>query len=104
MTVVLLHDHPAEGLHPSRHGRGKAVQHAQGTVGLILHPRLPVAVGGITTAAAISAGGESGFLAPDPRDSNIVYGGTESGDVTRMDRRTRTAQVVSPVPIDRGSR
>ena len=48
-----------------------------------------------------SAGGESGFLAPDPRDSNIVYGGTESGDVTRMDRRTRTAQVVSPVPIDR---
>ncbi|HZE88235.1 MAG TPA: glycosyl hydrolase, partial [Verrucomicrobiae bacterium] len=45
--------------------------------------------------------GESGYLAPDPRDADVVYGGTEGGDVTRFDRRTRNAQVVSPVPIDR---
>ena len=48
-----------------------------------------------------SAGGESGYLAPDPRDADVVYGGTEGGDVLRFDRRTRTQQVVSPVPIDR---
>ncbi|HZI95083.1 MAG TPA: glycosyl hydrolase, partial [Patescibacteria group bacterium] len=48
-----------------------------------------------------SAGGESGYLAPDPRDANIVYGGTEGGDVTRLDRRSHTQQAVSPVPIDR---
>lgn len=41
---------------------------------------------------AISAGGESGTIAPDPRDENIVYGGV----VDREDLRTRQARSVSP--------
>jgi len=45
--------------------------------------------------------GESGYLAPDPRNADIVYGGTEGGDVTRFDRRTGDAQVISPDPLDR---
>ncbi|HYZ15966.1 MAG TPA: hypothetical protein VE591_06175 [Candidatus Acidoferrum sp.] len=41
---------------------------------------------------AISAGGESGSIAPDPRDENIVYGGV----VDREDLRTRQTRSVSP--------
>ena len=32
-------------------------------------------------------GGESGFMAPDPRDSNIVYATGYMGQITRFDRR-----------------
>lgn len=40
----------------------------------------------------ISAGGESGMIAPDPHDVNIVYGGT----VDREDLRTSQTRSVSP--------
>jgi photosystem II stability/assembly factor-like uncharacterized protein len=41
---------------------------------------------------------EYGYVAPDPRDPDIVYG----GKVSRYDRRTRQVQNVSPRPL-RGS-
>jgi photosystem II stability/assembly factor-like uncharacterized protein len=37
-------------------------------------------------------GGESGYIAPDPRDSNIVYATGYMGEVTRFDRRTGQIQ------------
>jgi photosystem II stability/assembly factor-like uncharacterized protein len=43
-------------------------------------------------------GGESGYIAPDPRDPNIVYAGSYSGTITRFDKRTGQAQDISPWP------
>lgn len=43
-------------------------------------------------------GGESGYIAPDPRDANIVYAGSYAGFITRFDKGTRQAQDVSPWP------
>jgi photosystem II stability/assembly factor-like uncharacterized protein len=40
----------------------------------------------------IAVGGESGMLAPDPLDSNIVYG----GNVERFDWRTQQTQNIAP--------
>jgi photosystem II stability/assembly factor-like uncharacterized protein len=43
--------------------------------------------------------GESGYLAPDPLNSNIVYGGSTYGGVIRFDRTTGQTQNVSPSPL-----
>jgi photosystem II stability/assembly factor-like uncharacterized protein len=43
-------------------------------------------------------GGESGWIAPDPRDPNIVYSSNTYGELTRFDRRTAQAQNISPWP------
>jgi photosystem II stability/assembly factor-like uncharacterized protein len=43
-------------------------------------------------------GGESGYIAPDPRDPNVVYAGSYMGYVTRFDKRTGQVQTVSPWP------
>ena len=43
-------------------------------------------------------GGESGYIAPDPRDPNIVYAGSYQGYITRFDKRTGQAQQISPWP------
>ncbi len=43
-------------------------------------------------------GGESGYIAPDPRDNNIIFSGDTYGGLSRMDRRTSQAQNVSPWP------
>ncbi|MCK5821277.1 MAG: hypothetical protein KAH17_05310 [Bacteroidales bacterium] len=37
---------------------------------------------------ASTAGGECGFIVPDPEDSNIVWGGSYVGQFTRLDYRT----------------
>jgi photosystem II stability/assembly factor-like uncharacterized protein len=49
-------------------------------------------------------GGESGYIAPDPRDANIVYAGDGGGVVNRFDKRTEQAQDISPFPIDTSGR
>ncbi|HTA57571.1 MAG TPA: hypothetical protein VK805_05430 [Candidatus Baltobacteraceae bacterium] len=46
------------------------------------------------------AGGESGYVVPDPRDFNIVYAGSGNGVVTRWDKRTMQAQDVTVWPVD----
>ena len=43
-------------------------------------------------------GGESGYIAPDPRDSNIVYADDEGPIFTRFDRRTSQAQSIQEWP------
>jgi photosystem II stability/assembly factor-like uncharacterized protein len=45
-------------------------------------------------------GGESGYIAVDPRDSNIVYGDDEGPIFTRFDRRLNQAQNVQEWPLD----
>ncbi len=47
-----------------------------------------------------TAGGESGWLAPDPRDNEIVYGGSYGGLLTRYDHRTGQTRVVNVWPDD----
>ncbi len=43
-------------------------------------------------------GGESGWLAPDPSDSNILYATGVYGSVVRWDRRTSLSQDITPWP------
>ncbi|PYP42566.1 MAG: hypothetical protein DMD42_11850, partial [Gemmatimonadetes bacterium] len=43
--------------------------------------------------------GESGYLAPDPLDPDIVYGGDTYGGVHRFDRRTGQSHDISPWPV-----
>jgi photosystem II stability/assembly factor-like uncharacterized protein len=45
-------------------------------------------------------GGESGYIVPDPRDSNIVYADDEGPILTRFDRRTGQAQSIEEWPED----
>ncbi len=45
-------------------------------------------------------GGESGYIAPDPRDPFIVYAGGNQGFITRYDRHTQQIQDVSVWPLD----
>jgi len=45
-------------------------------------------------------GGESAYIVPDPRDSNIVYAGAEDGSVSRFDKRAEESQDVAVWPVD----
>jgi photosystem II stability/assembly factor-like uncharacterized protein len=47
-----------------------------------------------------AGGGESGYIAPDPRDSNIIYAGSGGGVVTRLDRRSNQEQDITVWPED----
>jgi photosystem II stability/assembly factor-like uncharacterized protein len=45
-------------------------------------------------------GGESGYIAPDPRDPEIVYANADSGQMTRYDHRANHLRDVSVYPLD----
>lgn len=49
-----------------------------------------------------AGGGESGWVQPDPRNADIIYGGSYGGEITRHDRKTRQSRVITawPQPID----
>jgi hypothetical protein len=47
-----------------------------------------------------AGGGESGYIQPDPRDSNIIYSGSGGGAVTRLDRRSNQEQDITVWPED----
>ena len=47
-----------------------------------------------------SGGGESGYVVPDPRNSNIVYADDEGPFFTRFDRATGQAQSIQQWPED----
>jgi photosystem II stability/assembly factor-like uncharacterized protein len=47
----------------------------------------------------IAFGGETGFIAPDPRDPNLIYWDNEA-TIGRFDRRTQQTQDVSVWPLD----
>ncbi|SRR5579883_220840 len=52
----------------------------------------------------ISVGGEeSGYIAIDPKDPNIIYVGNTNGALNRFDKRTGEAQNITPGPM-RGAR
>jgi len=56
--------------------------------------------GSITFREFLPVGaGESGYIAPDPLDSNIMYGGDTYGTLHRFDRRTGQAQDITPWPL-----
>ena len=44
------------------------------------------------------AGGESGYIAVNPTDANITYGGSYGGYLTRYDRKSEQEQDISPWP------
>ena len=43
--------------------------------------------------------GESGYIAPDPLNPDIIYGGDTYGGVLRFDRTTGQSQDISPWPV-----
>lgn len=43
--------------------------------------------------------GESGYIAPDPGDPNIVYGGGTYGELFRYDKRTGQSQMIAPEAV-----
>ena len=43
-------------------------------------------------------GGESGYIAPDPKNPEIVYAGSYGGDISRYDHRTAETQAINPWP------
>jgi photosystem II stability/assembly factor-like uncharacterized protein len=43
-------------------------------------------------------GGEAGYIAPDPRDPNIVYAGDYEGNITRFDHRTSQVKNIAVWP------
>ena len=45
-------------------------------------------------------GGESGYIAPDPKDAEIIYANSDSGQMTRYDHRTDNFRDVSVYPLD----
>jgi photosystem II stability/assembly factor-like uncharacterized protein len=45
-------------------------------------------------------GGESGYIAPDPTDPEIVYAGSYGGEITRLDHRTGELQSINPWPVN----
>jgi photosystem II stability/assembly factor-like uncharacterized protein len=45
-------------------------------------------------------GGESGYIAPDPTDPEIVYAGSYGGEITKLDHRTSQLQAISPWPVN----
>src|SRR2546428_8217667 len=71
----------------------------------------PVSIASRTSGGGIDqtdwyavGGGESGYIAPDPRDPNIVYAGTYYGVMTRYDHRLREARNISVWPETPGGR
>lgn len=66
-----------------------------------------VAIASASAAGAIDrpdwydvGGGESGYIAPDPTDPEIVYAGSYGGEITRYDHHTRQEQAVNPWPVN----
>ncbi len=56
-------------------------------------------VGGITTSDWFDVGGgESGWVAPSPKDSEIVYAGSYGGLITRYDHHTGQLRDINPYP------
>ena len=59
------------------------------------------ASGGINRSAWYPVGGgESGYIAPDPRDPEVVYAGSYGGEITRYDHHTDEEQNVTPWPVN----
>ena len=51
------------------------------------------------TAPYGAGGGESGYIAPDPKNANIFYAGSQGALLTRLDRRTGYSKDVQVYPL-----
>ncbi len=61
-------------------------------------PGSDITAGGMTLAYD-AGGGEPGYIAPDPRDPELFYSGTNNGGyIDRYDRRTGQSREVNPYP------
>jgi photosystem II stability/assembly factor-like uncharacterized protein len=59
------------------------------------------AQGGIGRASWYPVGGgESGYIAPDPRDPEIVYAGSYGGEITRYNHHTGEQMNITPWPVN----
>ncbi len=65
--------------------------------GAALNMRDPAAPAGDWFYSA--GGGEAGYLAADPKDANIFYGGDQAGIITRYDRRTGETRAINVYPL-----
>jgi hypothetical protein len=45
-------------------------------------------------------GGESGYIAPDPHDPEIVYAGSYGGEITRYNHHTGEEMNITPWPVN----
>jgi photosystem II stability/assembly factor-like uncharacterized protein len=54
--------------------------------------------GGIDTVFYSVGGGESGYVAQDPKDADVFYAGSYSGDITHFNRKTGQLRRVNPYP------
>ncbi len=45
-----------------------------------------------------AGGGESGYIAQDPKDPDVLYAGSYGGLLTRLNRKTRQMQQINPYP------
>ena len=93
---------PADGAALSRHHRQRFPYHvygAQQDTGSVAVPNR-TDHGNITGRDwFMVGGGESGWIAPDPSDSNILFASGVYGSVVRFDRRTSFSQDITPWPM-----
>jgi len=54
--------------------------------------------GGVDTVFYSVGGGESGYIANDPKNADIFYAGSYSGDLTSFDRKTGQLRRINPYP------
>jgi len=56
--------------------------------------------GGVDTVFYSVGGGESGYIASDPKNPDIFFAGSYSGDITRFDRKTGQLRRINPYPVN----
>jgi photosystem II stability/assembly factor-like uncharacterized protein len=54
--------------------------------------------GGVDQVFYSAGGGESGYVAVDPRNPDIYFAGSYGGFITRLDRRTGQQRAINPYP------
>ena len=74
-----------------------ASQQDSGSLDIVSRSRRGIVM---NSAWSATAGGEAGYVIPDPLDPHIVYGTDIGGSVTRYDSRTGQAQNISPWPYN----
>jgi photosystem II stability/assembly factor-like uncharacterized protein len=57
-----------------------------------------VIAGGADTVFYSAGGGESGYVAQDPKNSDVFYAGSYSGEITHFNRKTGQLRRVNPYP------
>ena len=59
----------------------------------------PIMARSLPAIGFLRASSESGYMAPDPKDSNIIYLSGTYGSVDRFDKRTGFSQDITPWPV-----